>query len=118
MPRKRDDTLTKLQEEFYVVCMLNALFGNPNIHLVQLHPNYLEIKTFDKDLKEYGDPKTKAFVDSNTFVNSKKRRNAVTEVVRFICHNEEIPQKKPSNITTTDYLYDQVLIHLLNGNPS
>jgi hypothetical protein len=30
---KADLRVQKLNEEFFVICMLNALFGNPNVHL-------------------------------------------------------------------------------------
>jgi len=30
---KADLRTQKLSEEFFVICMLNALFGNPNVHL-------------------------------------------------------------------------------------
>ena len=30
----------KVKHEFVAVCMLNALFGNPHLNLVQLHPAY------------------------------------------------------------------------------
>jgi len=26
--------IQQINDEFYIVCMLNALFGNPNIHLI------------------------------------------------------------------------------------
>jgi hypothetical protein len=36
-----DETLKKqLTHEFYVVCMMNALFGNPLLLLHQFHPDY------------------------------------------------------------------------------
>ena len=69
----------KLNQEFNVICMLNALYGNPNLHLVQLHPAYKGPKnidraeTFDTDLAE------------DCIIMVKKRRNAVTEVLKFVC---------------------------------
>lgn len=32
------NVIKKLEEEFNVICALNALYGNPNVHLIQLHP--------------------------------------------------------------------------------
>jgi hypothetical protein len=37
--------------------MLNALFGDPRIHLIQMHPKYLQANGshyFDKSMKLYG----------------------------------------------------------------
>jgi hypothetical protein len=75
------EVVKRLQEEFYIVCMLNALFGNPNIHLIQLHSKYNELNNYISDLKEYEEH----FIDGDSHVVGKKRRNAVTELLRFIC---------------------------------
>ena len=44
----------KLLEEFYVVCMLNAIFGNPCIHLVQLHHNFRGVSNYNKARAVFG----------------------------------------------------------------
>ncbi len=64
-----------------MVCMLNALFGNPNIHLIQLHPKYNELNNYTHDLRDY----EVHFEDGDSHEVGKKRRNAVTELLRFIC---------------------------------
>lgn len=73
----------KLTHEFIVVCMLNALFGNPNLNLVQLHPLYRGPNTIKRDWALFGkfDP-SKA---SSAVEMEKKRLNAVAEVLRFHC---------------------------------
>lgn len=46
----------KVEQDFLTVCMLNALFGDPRIHLVQLHPSYQAkhgLRNFDKTLRLY-----------------------------------------------------------------
>ena len=82
----------KLQYEFYVVCMLNALFGNPNIHLVHLHPKFHSgYNNFQNAMRRYGQRSNESrtnFVDCDDFAVGKKRRNAVAEVIRFICQQE------------------------------
>ena len=52
----------KLEHDFTTLCLLNALFGDPRVHLVQLHPKYdsLGHKSITKALKLYQD---KPFVD-------------------------------------------------------
>ena len=39
----------KVKHEFITVCMLNALFGNPCLNLVQLHQAYKGPKTIQRD---------------------------------------------------------------------
>ena len=51
----------RVKYEFLAVCMLNALFGNPNLNLVQLHPGYVGSKTIARDLTIYGDYTGKGF---------------------------------------------------------
>jgi len=53
--------------------MLNALFGNPNLHLVQLHKDFGEISNFIEDERKYGDK----YLDADNYEIQKKRRNAV-----------------------------------------
>jgi hypothetical protein len=59
--------------------MLNALFGNPNVHLVELHHAFKGPKNMDKAKKLSTD------VAEDSIIMVKKRRNAVTEVVKFVC---------------------------------
>lgn len=68
--------------------MLNALFGNPNIHLVQLHPKYRGYNNFNNALKTFGissKDNSDAFTDGDKYEIGKKRKNAVSELIRFIC---------------------------------
>lgn len=78
---KADLRVQKLNEEFFVICMLNALFGNPNVHLCQLHPSFIGPKNIERTSLI----QTKEFNDS-LIITVKKRRNAVTEVLRLMCH--------------------------------
>ena len=64
--------------------MLNALFGNPNVHLVQLHPSYKGPKNIDR--AEH----LSTEIAEDSIIMVKKRRNAVTEVLRFVC-GQNIP---------------------------
>ena len=75
----------RLNQEFYVLTMINALFGNPNIHLVQLHPKFEGIKNYNSAKLTFGLNGNKEFEDGHTLLVEKKRRNALTEVLRFIC---------------------------------
>ena len=69
--------------------MLNALFGDPRLHLVQLHPAYAAkhgMRNFEKAEKLYRDL---GYLDvKKSFQTGKHRRNAVTELLRFICSRE------------------------------
>jgi hypothetical protein len=86
--------------------MLNALFGNPNIHLVQLHPDFKQgINTYKKARDNF----SSNFTDSYCHENEKKRKNAVTEVVRFIC-------KQEFKVEASGDIYIQALSYLLNGD--
>ena len=52
LPNATGDLKLKLQHEFYVVCLLNSLFGNANLQLVQLHPDFAGgLRNFER-LKE------------------------------------------------------------------
>ena len=49
----------KLNDNFYVICMLNALFGDPRLHLAQLHPAYTSkygVNNFNKACLLYTSP--------------------------------------------------------------
>ena len=76
-PQKYAD---KIRHEFFTICMLNALFGNPNLHLIQLHNKYHGPKNLQRMVKAYGD---KSLTTEFVIALDKKRRNAVTEVLRF-----------------------------------
>jgi hypothetical protein len=80
----RRKLISKLDQEFNVICMLNALFGNPNVHLVQLHPSYKGPKNIDR--AEH----LSTEIAEDSIIMVKKRRNAVTEVLRFVC-GQNIP---------------------------
>ena len=72
----------KITHEFIAVCMLSALYGNPNLNLVQLHPAYAGPRTVERDILTYG---SLAVDQESGLQTEKKRRNAVTEVLRFYC---------------------------------
>lgn len=93
----------KLNHEFYVVCMLNALFGDPRVHLIKLHPRYGQTAAIRAGsqggsqvrpgLKEF--EKMQQFLAGKSFDDAKQRqdtgkirRNAVAELLRFVCQVE------------------------------
>lgn len=89
----------KLEHDFTTLCLLNAMFGDPRVHLVQLHPKYdtLGHKSVTKALKLYQDL---PFVDiKESFITAKIRRNAVTEVLRFVNHRRLPVDKSVGNKT-------------------
>jgi hypothetical protein len=48
----------KKNSEFYIVCLLNALYGDPRIHLAHMHPLYTSKNgnhSFEKAWKLYSD---------------------------------------------------------------
>eukprot|EP00352_Strombidinopsis_acuminata_P000902 CAMPEP_0176343556 /NCGR_PEP_ID=MMETSP0126-20121128/4036_1 /TAXON_ID=141414 ORGANISM="Strombidinopsis acuminatum, Strain SPMC142" /NCGR_SAMPLE_ID=MMETSP0126 /ASSEMBLY_ACC=CAM_ASM_000229 /LENGTH=157 /DNA_ID=CAMNT_0017689571 /DNA_START=2967 /DNA_END=3440 /DNA_ORIENTATION=- len=96
----------KLNNEFYVVCLLNALFGNPNISLVQMHPSCKSNNIFERQVGLFG---KKSLQDESAIVISKKRKNAVAEVYRFICQ-QEFPVDQRASV------YDKAYNMLLNGD--
>jgi len=69
--------------------MLNALFGDPRFHLIQLHPGFTAangMHNFERATRIYAQ---RGFPDvKNSFETGKQRRNAVTELLRFICSRE------------------------------
>lgn len=77
---KSDLQSQKLNEEFFVVCMLNALFGNPNVHLCQLHPKFNGPKNIERTKLLHNEEFNDSFI-----ITVKKRRNAVAEVLRLMC---------------------------------
>ena len=79
----------KLAHEFYVVCMLNALYGDPTQQLNQLHrsqrgPDY---KFQPLDIGQ---------LDESSLSMQKRRRNAATEVMRLFCQSENPVNKQLS----------------------
>ena len=69
------------KNEFYTVCMLNALFGNPALHLVHLLSDAVKFERAEKLFSN-------VIVEENDFIQDKKRRNAVTEFLRVYCQAE------------------------------
>jgi len=66
-----------------VICLLNALFGNPNVNLIQLHQAYKGPKNLKIAEKLEFD------IAEESILMIKKRRNAVTEVFKFICQQND-----------------------------
>jgi TolA-binding protein len=56
------------------------------------------------------------FKDSGSFKIAKKRRNAVTEVIRFLCQQEFKALDCPLIGATPDQIYQTALDHMLNGD--
>ena len=107
----------KLLREFYVICLLNALFGNPNVHLVHLHQRDADIKGFrnyDKANVKYA--LNSKFEDANTFKMERKRRNAVAEVIRFICWMETGKSRNIVGTSLKDEVYIDAYSRVLNGD--
>jgi len=106
--------------DFYVICLLNALFGDPRIHLIQLHPVYLRHNNshfYDRAINLYGEEEYRDVKQSNEC--SKQRRNAVTELFRQICfieYGEKLLQYQNKSMKDDDArLYEVVYKMLLNG---
>jgi len=106
----------KVEKDFLTICALNALFGDPRIHLVQLHPASISKfgdRNFDRALRLYSDKK---YADTkNSLETQKQRRNAVTELLRFVCSRNfpiDVKQIKLSEVET----YRKVKSLLLNGD--
>lgn len=107
-----DKVKKTLQHEFYALCLLNALFGNPYVHLIQNHKSFQGIPNIEQKMKYF---KQHDFIDANSFELSKVRRNAVTEIIRFICKNEFPVIERSAN---QDQIYETTLNYLLNGDYS
>lgn len=88
---------------------MNALFGNPNISLVQLHNDFHGgVKNYDKMRSKF--TKESEFTDGNNHLISKKRKNALIEVLRFICMQSFKPVAAPGSP------YQTAVRYLLNGD--
>lgn len=88
---------------------MNALFGNPNISLIQLHNDFHGgIKNYDKMRARF--TKESEFTDGTNHLISKKRKNALIEVLRFICMQSFVP------LAASASPYQTALHHLLNGD--
>jgi hypothetical protein len=61
---------------------LNALFGNPNVHLVQLHPSYKGPKNIERA------ELLNTEIAEDSIIMIKKRRNAVSDVLKFVCEQK------------------------------
>ena len=125
----------RLNQEFYVICMLNALFGDPRLHLAKLHPCYgataalssasrnrhhQSSADLERAQKFYQDkPLTDVKQSADT---GKLRRNAVTELLRFVCQMEHrVSSPKPgsshrSNEDPWEQQYGLAYQMLLNGD--
>jgi len=80
-----------LQADFFALCMLNALFGNPARQLNRLH------WTQQGPTAEFSCDND--FQYSEDSLNMKKRRrNAVTEVLRLICQVKYQSQDPPLDV--------------------
>ena len=101
----------KITHEFIAVCMLSALYGNPNLNLVQLHPAYAGPRTVERDILTYG---SLAVDQESGLQTEKKRRNAVTEVLRFYCQQVHKVDQRPSQ--DAGQIYEVALKLLRNGD--
>jgi hypothetical protein len=110
LPSKK--TQDKLEQEFFIVCTLNALFGNPNIHLVQLHD---EFRGGINNYHKMRDLHAGKFTDSTDHLVNRKRRNALTEVLRFICMLKVKPQPQQGGSPAVQ-AYELAMQHMLNGD--
>lgn len=103
------DLSDKIKHEFITVCMLSALFGNPNLNLVQLHPAYSGPKSIERDLITYG----MLTGDGDTvLLTEKKRRNAVCEVLRFHCQQVYKVDLPPKGASSVEKIYSIALGYL------
>jgi hypothetical protein len=70
------------KNEFYTVCMLNALFGNPSLHVIHLLSDAAKFERAEKLFSNV------VVENESDFIEDKKRRNAVTEFLRVYCDIE------------------------------
>lgn len=61
---------------------MNALFGNPKLHLAQIYPGYRGARTLNRDLASFVDFE---IVEENTSESYRLRKNALIEVLRVYC---------------------------------
>ena len=66
----KGENKTKVRNEFVTVCMMNALFGNPCLNLVQMHDSYVGPRTLDRDFANYGQ---QTLADEDSIATSMKR---------------------------------------------
>jgi hypothetical protein len=108
----------KLNSDFTTVCLLNALFGDARVHLVQLHPSYSGGVSSSKRAAQLA--RSRPFNDiKESFETQKIRRNAVTEVLRFSCllGHPSGKENAPNGHPDLQTLYADALNHLVCGNP-
>lgn len=108
-----EDQNKALRHEFYVVCAMNALFGNPMMLLHQFHEDYKGPKTIQKaaSLHLNHDIETE-----EPRIVEKIRRNAIVELLKFICSLEFPVETLPASILNDDQLYTTVKKLILNGD--
>lgn len=94
-----------MQHEFYVVCMLNALYGDSCVPLNQLHRK-------QKGSELQFAMKAQGNMDEDSLAMAKKRRNAVTETMRLLCQ-QQFPVHTVLNGVPTDSQICQVALELL-----
>ena len=118
----------RIDQEFYVVCLLNALFGDPRVPLVRLHPRWGKTaavrlgpgnvvpRSGEEDVQAMLNYlKDKPLSEKVLSVDVLKiRKNALSEVMRFLCQVEYCAY--PDRIDSDDKLYASVYMMLLNGD--
>mmetsp|Transcript_23029 Transcript_23029/g.22374 ORF Transcript_23029/g.22374 Transcript_23029/m.22374 type:complete len:111 (+) Transcript_23029:698-1030(+) len=70
------------------------------------------MSNFNQDLKQY----STTFIDADNLEVSKKRKNAVQQIVRFICQNERTLVDPPIELNGIDLMYRQVFYFLQKGD--
>lgn len=106
----------KLECDFTTICMLNALFGDPRIHLVQLHPAYVQkfgMKNIDRAVRLYKG--TKYADTKQSFETQKQRKNAFCELLRFVC-SRKYPVDVKISYSNEEELYRDTYSLLINGD--
>jgi len=92
-----------------VICLLNVLFGDPRVHLHNLHPKANGAKIFERLDAAAGE-----YMDNRYSISvSKQRRNALAELLRFICKTKfpVVVQAERSD----EALYQTAFKLLMNG---
>jgi len=101
----------ELDFELYVYCLLNALYGNPNLQMHQVHPKFKGIVTLQECRRKYGNMEAEDGME----VLDRKRKNAVTELLRFIC-TKDISPSTASNVDSLDEVYRRAYYMVINGD--
>lgn len=91
--------------------MVNALFGNPNLLLHQLHSSYTGPNNFSQTVQMFDQVE----IDEYDMKTEKKRKNAVIELLKFTCALK-YPVVMEANGSSDDAIYKRCYDLLSTGD--